>query len=242
MRLPLASIADHRDRLAFQGSRVDIRVVDERRHEAGAPICGWVVGRGSGRGGGHRNRPGAHEAAQPQAAQQPERLLNAIRAGEEAQLPGCAPGVEQLAPGQVDGLPHRRTVRGVGRSREGDQRQLQLDAGHVGEVIDLDDLDEPLELGQHLVEVPVVAVDHDGHPRAPGLVGGGDRERIDVERAGAQQAGDPVQGPRAVDDDGAHDVPFRRRLGEGLARLHGGCHADPPSSISERPFPGSIMG
>ena len=118
--------------------------------------------------------------------------------------------------------------------------------GALREVGDLEDLDDPLELREHLAQVPVVAADGDRHPRAAGLVGGADGQRLDVEAAGAQQARHAVQRPGPVDDQRAHDVAAVDRIGlagrNGPARRRHGAHSGSPVTMSERPLPGSIIG
>lgn len=127
-----------------------------------------------------------------------------------------------------------------------DQRELELDALGAGKVGDLEHLDQPLELGEDLSQVAVVTVQGDRHARAPRLVRGADRQRLDVEAPSPQQPRDAVQGARSVDDQGAHHVASLLRVGlagrDGRGARGRRDHSAAPSTMSLRPLPGSIIG
>src|SRR6187431_554407 len=118
--------------------------------------------------------------------------------------------------------------------------------GHRIEVLDFEHVDHALQLREDLAQVSVISSDGDRHSRATCLVGRADRERLDVEAAGAKEARNAIERAGAIDHEGAHDVPSLDGVGlaggdRGRARRTNG-HSAPPSTMSERPLPGSIIG
>jgi hypothetical protein len=116
--------------------------------------------------------------------------------------------------------------------------ELELEPRCVGQVAHLDHLDEALELGQDLVQMGLVPAQDDGHPGEAGLVCRAHRERLDVEGPRAEQAGDAVQRARPVHHERADDMARGRRSAHSRPAAHGWS----PSTMSERPLPGSIIG
>ena len=79
-----------------------------------------------------------------------------------------------------------------------DEQQLALHRGVGLELDDLEHLDQLVELLGDLLERQLVLdVDHDGHPRDPGVLGRPDRERLDVEAAAGEQRRRPGPAHRA---------------------------------------------
>ena len=91
------------------------------------------------------------------------------------------------------------------RGADLDERQLVLDDVGLGQVLDLEHVDEPVELLGHLLDREVVAAQRDGHAADVGPLGVADGQRLDVEVARADEARDAVQdaGP-VVDEDDQH--------------------------------------
>ena len=137
--------------------------------------------------------------------------------------------------------PPRRAAR---RARPG--RARRSTCVDRREIAHLEHVDDALELREDLAEVPVVPADRDRHARPTGLVRGADRQRLDVEAARAQQSGDAVQCPGAIDDECADDVASLDGIGLAGGDRRGPWRADghsaPPSTMSESPLPGSIIG
>ena len=73
--------------------------------------------------------------------------------------------------------------------------------GSARDVLDLEDVDQPVELLCRLLDRDVVAVEGDRHPADVRLVGLADGQRVDVEVAGPHERRDPVQDAGLVEDD-----------------------------------------
>ena len=74
--------------------------------------------------------------------------------------------------------------------------------GRLGrDVLDLEHVDQPVELLRRLLDGDVVAVQGDRHPAHVRPVGVADRQRLDVEVAGAHEARDAVEDAGLVEDD-----------------------------------------
>ena len=99
--------------------------------------------------------------------------------------------VDDLGPEQLDRVEHLAARGGVGADL--DQHQLAVDRERAVELDDLDHLDQLVELLGDLLQRGVLDVDHDGHPRDLLVLGRAHGERLDVEAAPAEQAGDPGQ-------------------------------------------------
>ena len=106
---------------------------------------------------------------------------------------------------------------GVGRVHA-QQQQLVGDDALAGDVVDGDDVDELGELLGGLLGLLPAHVHGDGHARHRGVVGGPDRQRVDVEAAPAHHRGDAVEHARLVlDEDGeqaalAHDASTKSSM------------------------------
>src|SRR5690606_16622004 len=81
-----------------------------------------------------------------------------------------------------------------------DQHQFALDVSGLGNVDDLDDFDELVQLLGDLLDDVVRAGRDDGHARHRRVFGRGDGERFDVVTAGREQARDARQGAGFVLD------------------------------------------
>ena len=248
MRLALAAVADDGHRLAVERGRIDIGVVDELRHDRVAPfsLVPWVASRSAVGGAAMATAPARTRLRRPWPRSAFEGVIDGVGWCGQAGPPDVGAGGERLPACRGKDVFERALRGGSPRRIELDQHQLQLDVRRAGQVGDLEDLDDPLQLRQHLAQVPVVAADGDGHARAAGLVGGADGQRLDVEAAGAEQPRDAVQRPGTVDDQRAHHVPAVDRIGlagrHGPARRRHGAHSGAPSTMSDSPLPGSIMG
>src|SRR6202012_4305678 len=119
---------------------------------------------------------------------------------------------------QVDGLEHPRPAFGVGPDL--DQDQLTLDRGARFELHDLEHVDQLVQLLGDLLQRALVAVDHDRDAGDLVVLGGPDREGVDVEVAAGEQPGDPDQDPRLVLDQ------HRERMA---------CHSELPPQSGARP-------
>ena len=180
------------------------------------------------------------------ATQRVKGVINGVGCGGQADAPCAAMGGKELAARRVERVGERCLCRGSRRGLELHQRQLQLDARTGGQVVHLEHLDQALELGQHLAKVPIVAPDRDRHPGLARLMGGADGQGLDVEAPRPQQAGHAIERPGSIDHEGADHVPALNGIGlsrrQGLASRRGDTHSDAPSTMSDRPLPGSIIG
>jgi hypothetical protein len=74
------------------------------------------------------------------------------------------------------------------------------------DVVDPDDGDDLLELAADLVEHPVVAAEHEGHPGKAAVLGLADGKAVDVVAPGGEHARNVSQHARDVLDGGRKDV------------------------------------
>ena len=164
----------------------------------------------------------------------------------QARAPAGRIGRERFASGVRNRLAQSVLGLRIGRRIELDQGELDLDVGHRVEIFDVEHVDHPLELREDLAQVPVVSTDRDRHPRTTGLVGRSDRQRLDVEAACPQQPRDAVERAGSIDDERADHVPpldgIRLAGGNRGGPRRANRHSAPPSTMSERPLPGSIIG
>ena len=102
------------------------------------------------------------------------------------------------------------------------QRQLVLDGRLGRDVLDLEDVDEPVQLLGRLLDRDVVAVERDRHAADVLAVGMADRQRVDVEVAGPHEARHAVQDAGLVEDDrDEHVAAGLAAAGQGTGRWHG---------------------
>lgn len=80
-------------------------------------------------------------------------------------------------------------VAALGGGLDLEEHQLALDGVLVGEVGDLVDADQLVELLGDLLEAHLVGLHDDGHAREALVLGGGHREGLDVEAAARDHAG-----------------------------------------------------
>src|SRR3989442_580471 len=86
---------------------------------------------------------------------------------------------------------------------DANQHQLTLDVVVVGQVADLDDVDQLVELLHDLLDDELVAVDDDGHPGDGGIERLSHRQALDVVTAGREESGHARQDAELVlDEDG----------------------------------------
>src|ERR671914_235736 len=114
--------------------------------------------------------------------------------------------VDGLGAEQVHDLEHLAADARVGAHLH--QQELALHRCRRLELDDLDDVDQLVELLGDLLEREVVDGDDDRHPRDLGVLGGPDRERLDVEPAAREQAGHPGEHARLVLDQHRQGVPL----------------------------------
>src|SRR5882724_2172510 len=112
--------------------------------------------------------------------------------------------VDHVRAEEPDRLEHLRPAVGV--RADLDQHELALHRLRRLELNDLDDVDQLVELLRHLLKRVLLAVHHDGHPGDLRVLGRSDRERLDVEAAPGEQAGDPDQDARFVLDQDREGV------------------------------------
>ena len=93
-----------------------------------------------------------------------------------------------------------------------DEHQLALDVVALGQVDDLHDLDELVQLLRDLLDHVVRAGGDDRHPRHRRVLGRRHRQRLDVVAARGEQAGDARQRARLVLDEDREDVALMHRL------------------------------
>src|SRR5919198_194540 len=124
-----------------------------------------------------------------------------------------------------------------------DQDQLALDRARRLQLDDLEDVDELVELLGDLLQGPVRAVDDDRHAAGGGVLGGPDCQRVDVEAAAAEQAGDAGQHAGLVGDQhrdrvGAH----RARTSRLVAAACSSAENSGPRMISSLERPAGTIG
>ena len=103
----------------------------------------------------------------------------------------------------------------------GDLEQRQLARDRVGrlEVADLQDVDELVQLLGDLVDRVQRTVERQRDPRQVLVVGRADGQRVDVEAAPREQAGDPGQDAGLVLDEDREDVLAARAHPAGRLEL-----------------------
>src|SRR3984957_21217478 len=109
-----------------------------------------------------------------------------------------------------DRLKYLRPAVGVGPDL--DQHELALYGLRWLKLDDLDDVDQLVELLGHLLQRMFLAVHHDSHPGDLLVLGGPDREGLDVETAPGEQAGDADQDSRFVLDQDREGVLLAHSL------------------------------
>ena len=77
--------------------------------------------------------------------------------------------------------------------------------------MDFQDIDELLELLDHLLKDLIIAHDHDGHPGDLVVLGGTHVEGVDVEAPAAKKPGDPGKHPEPVLDHDGNGVTHKGR-------------------------------
>ena len=87
-----------------------------------------------------------------------------------------------------------------------DQHQVPLDVVFAGDVLDLDDRYDLLELLPHLFEMPVVSHRHDRDSREDRILRLADREAVDIEAARGEHPRDLGQHARLVLHQGREHV------------------------------------
>ncbi len=98
--------------------------------------------------------------------------------------------------------------------RHGGQQQLALHRIAGSQLGDLDHVDQLVELLDDLLERGRLDVDDHGDPTEPLVVGGGHRQRHDVEPATGEQPRHPGEHTRLVLDEHGEDVVLGRRHGQ----------------------------
>src|SRR5699024_4520166 len=93
------------------------------------------------------------------------------------------------------------------------KQQLPLQAVVLVQLKDLAGHFQPVGLQKQLGDGVLVAVGGDGDAADVGVVGGRDRQAVDVEAAAAEQAGHPRQNAADVIDQNADDPAVRRVVG-----------------------------
>jgi hypothetical protein len=95
-----------------------------------------------------------------------------------------------------------------------DEHEFALDGGRFRiEVDDLQHMQQLVELLDDLLERHLLDVGGDGDAGDVGALGGGDGQRVDVERAAGEQAGDAREHARAVLDEHGQRMTLGTRLG-----------------------------
>src|SRR5512136_1682255 len=122
---------------------------------------------------------------------------------------------------------HHLGPTGPGLGRHLDERELPVHRFHLGDVRDLDHVDQFVQLLDDLLHLGVVADDDDGDPAHVRLLAGTDGEALDVEPPAGEEARDPGEDPR----------PVQHEDREGVG-LHRGC----PPIISLMAAPAGTMG
>src|SRR6188768_3457404 len=144
---------------------------------------------------GDRARPaadghgaGLHDLPDAERLQGGEQGVELARSAGRLDDDGVRHDVHDVRPEQVDDLEDPGALRGVGLDLH--QQQLALDGRGVLQLDDLDDVDQLVQLLGHLLERQGVDVDDDRDARDLVVLGGTDREGVDVERPSREQAGD----------------------------------------------------
>ena len=112
---------------------------------------------------------------------------------------------------QTHDLQHVGTVGLVGGHL--DEHQLALHGGFRIEVHDLQHMQQLVELFDDLLKRHFLHVGRDGDAGNVRTFGGGDGQRVDVERAAGEQAGDTRQHARTVLDEHGQRMTLGTRLG-----------------------------
>ena len=94
----------------------------------------------------------------------------------------------------------------LGPGLHGGEHEFALHRVGGGQLADLDDRDQLVELLRHLLDGRGLAVDHHGHARVALVLGGAHREREDVVPASGEQAADPREHAGLVLHEHAEDV------------------------------------
>jgi hypothetical protein len=87
---------------------------------------------------------------------------------------------------------------------DADEAHLLLDRPFPRDVAHGEDLDEAVELSEHMRDARFV--DDDGDPAAVGVLGGAHGEGLDVETSAAKEAHGPIENARPILDDCYHSV------------------------------------
>ena len=91
-----------------------------------------------------------------------------------------------------------------------------------------------MELLGDLVDRVDRAVERERDPRDVGILGRADRERVDIEAAAAEEAGDPGEDARAVLDQQREDVLAPGELAADLEVLEANeCPGCPAASLTQ---------
>src|SRR5260221_1686459 len=127
---------------------------------------------------GHHDGPGPDELLDPERPNDADDGDDLGLRAADLDDHGVGPEVEDPAAAQLD---HDQQIGPV-RLRHADlhERELVLDEWLARDVLDLYDIDEPVQLLRSLLDRDVVAVQADRHPRQARLVGPADAEPIDV--------------------------------------------------------------
>src|SRR5438093_6492741 len=145
--------------------------------------------------------------------------------------------VDDLGPENVRGTQDLLAMLRLGV--HANQHQLALDVALVGQVVDLDDVDELVQLLRHLLDHELVAADHQGHARHRGIERLADRQTLDVVAARREQ-------PRHAREDAelVLDEHGDRVLAElGAVGGHGSCWGPRhgPQTPNARTRPGTAV-
>ena len=134
------------------------------------------------------DRAGTDDFLDAQGPQQFEDGVDLLFAAGDLDDVRLWPDIDDLAAKDVDDVDHlgaRLLVR-----RDLDERHLAFDVRAVGEIADLDDADELVELLLDLFEHLIVAARHQRDARDGRVERLGDRQALDVEATSAEEPGD----------------------------------------------------
>src|SRR5690606_38552250 len=109
-----------------------------------------------------------------------------------------------------------------------DQHQFALDERAFGQIDDLDDFDQAVQVLGDLLDHVIRAAGDDGHARQRGILGRRHGQRFDIVRTGREQTDHARQGARFVFQQYRNDMAHHS--------------SSEPSSISVRPLPVLTIG
>lgn len=151
--------------------------------------------------------PGPHKLLDPVLPEESFEGVDLLRVAGDLEDDRLRADVDDLGPEDACDLHHLGPgLAGFGRHL--DQGEFAGDRALLGDVRDLDHVDELVQLFLDLLDLGVVPQDDDGHPAHLGFFAGPDGETLDVESPPGEESGDPGEDARPVLDEDVEGVEF----------------------------------